>query len=41
MTTRADNLLDPQEGSSVNIRENNCKLCQQQNTDELQGKGQR
>lgn len=40
MTTSADNLLDPQEGSSVNVRDNIYKLCQQQNTDEQQGKGQ-
>lgn len=38
MTTRADNLLTPQEGSFVNARDNNRKLCQQQNTDELQGR---
>lgn len=40
MTTRADNLLTPQEGSSVNVRDNNCEFCQQQNTDELQGEGE-
>lgn len=40
MTTRADNLLTPQEGSSVNVRDSNCELCQQQNTDELQGEGE-
>lgn len=32
MITRADTVLPPQEGSFVNIRDNNCKFCQQQNT---------
>lgn len=38
MTTRADNLLTPQEGSFVIVRDNNCELRQQQNTDERQWK---